>query len=421
MQGHFQNDSQRAKIIYQEAMNQTASIRERVDEIAFYNQKKVLDAFRDSGVQNAHMLGSTGYGYTDIGRDKLEEVFSKAFCGEDALVRPNIASGTHAIYLVLRGLLLPGDTLYYISGRPYDTLHPAIGLVETPGSLMQYGIHYKEQPLLDGEHLDVEEIVKSVREDSSIKVVAIQRSAGYSLRNPIPLDEMRRVFSAIRSIRHDIMLFVDNCYGEFTAMQEPLELGADVIAGSLIKNAGGGLAPSGGYIVGSKAAIKRIEAGLSAPGIGREVGSYEPGYRLYFQGLFLAPSVAAAAVKTALLFSAAFEQLGFEAKPSSTEMREDIIQAIVFHSPAMLCEFCRAIQYSGPVDAMAVPEPDLLAGYEDQVIMAAATFVSGASIELSADGPMRSPYIGFFQGGLTFEHGKVACFEAIERIMKQLK
>jgi len=407
-----------AVVMVQEAFDASREAFSRVDNTALYNEGKVLSAFASCGVMASHLFGSTGYGYGDVARDTLEKLFARAMGGEDALVRPQIVSGTHAIYLSLRGLLRPGETLYAISGTPYDTIQAAIGVVETPGSLMEQGIRYREQPLLAGDILDLEGIQKTLEEDTSIRVAAIQRSSGYSFRRPISLDDMKKAIERIHAIRPDVMVFVDNCYGEFTAIQEPTDFGADVMAGSLIKNPGGGLAPTGGYVVGTRAAISRIEGSLTVPGLGREVGSYEASYRPYYQGLFLAPSVTANALKTAILFSRVFAKLGYAVTPQPDDIREDIIQSIQFQSPEKLIAFCQSIQRCSPIDSMAAPTPWEMPGYEDQVIMAAGTFVSGASIELSADGPMREPYTGYFQGAITFEHGKLACIAAVNDILR---
>ncbi|MBE5781519.1 MAG: hypothetical protein E7328_06865 [Clostridiales bacterium] len=390
----------------------------RIETTALYNQAKVLSAFQSCGVVAGHLFGSNGYGYGDIGRETLEKLFALSLGAEDALVRPQIVSGTHAIFLSLRGLLKSGDTLFAISGTPYDTIQSAIGIVKTPGSLMEQGVKYREQPLLEGDRMDQEGIIAALKEDASIKVCAIQRSSGYSFRKPISLEDMHSVISAIHAARPDVFVFVDNCYGEFTQIKEPTDLGADVIAGSLIKNPGGGVAPTGGYIVGTKAAIERIEGALTVPGLGREVGSYEASYRPYYQGLFMAPSVTANALKTAVLFANVFARMGYTVTPGSTDDREDIIQSIQFGSPEKLIAFCRSIQRYSPVDSSAVPTPWDMPGYEDPVIMAAGTFVSGASIELSADGPMRPPYTGYFQGSITYEHGKLACIACVNDILR---
>lgn len=390
-----------------------------VEEMARYNQAKVLKAFADCGIQAAHFVCSSGYGYDDIGRDTLERLFAKAFGCEDAIVRPQIVSGTHALAIALQGLLAPGDTLCYVTGKPYDTLEQVIGLEDTPGSLMRSGVSYKQIELTEESGLDFAAIEKALKEDPSIRVIAAQRSAGYAWRKSLPVEEIARLCELVHKINPDTMVFVDNCYGEFTQEKEPVAVGADAMAGSLIKNPGGGIAPTGGYIAGTKAAIEKMEHALTAPGIGRACGSYEASYRPFFQGFFLAPTVTASAVKTAILFAKVFETMKYKVNPPSSAMRSDIIQSIAFEKPEPLLAFCRSIQKASPVDSMATPEPWAMPGYTHEVVMAAGAFVQGSSIELSADAPMVEPYICYFQGGLTYEHGRIGCLYAADAVLKQ--
>ena len=392
-----------------------------VEEMAQYNQAKVLKAFADCGIQASYFTNSSGYGYDDIGRDTLERLFAKTFGCEDALVRPQIVNGTHALAIALQGLLEPGKTLCYVSGKPYDTLEQVIGIEDTAGSLMRSGIHYKQIELLSDGGIDLEAVKQALEEDDSISVVAVQRSAGYAWRRGLKVEEIGHLADLVHSCRPETVVFVDNCYGEFTQQQEPVGMGADVMAGSLIKNPGGGIAPTGGYIAGTKQAIDRIEHALTAPGIGRACGSYEASYRPFYQGFFLAPTVTASAVKTAILFAKVFETLGYEVNPSSSTRRSDIIQSIAFRAPEPLLAFCRSIQKASPVDSMATPEPWAMPGYTHEVVMAAGAFVQGSSIELSADAPMVEPYICYFQGGLTYEHGRIGCLYALDAVLRSKK
>lgn len=390
----------------------------RVQEMAQYNQAKVLKAFADCGIQASHFVCSSGYGYDDIGRDTLEKLFSKTFGSQDALVRPQIVSGTHALAIALQGLLEPGQTLCYVSGKPYDTLEQVIGIEDTLGALTRLGIGYKQIELLPDGSMDYQAIKKALREDASISVVAVQRSAGYAWRRSLCVDEIRELADLVHAHNQDIMVFVDNCYGEFTEEKEPVGVGADAMAGSLIKNPGGGIAPTGGYIAGTEKAIAKVEHALTAPGIGRACGSYEASYRPFYQGFFLAPTVTASAVKTAILFAQVFSKLGYEVNPVPEAMRSDIIQSIAFRAADPLLAFCRSIQKASPVDSMATPEPWAMPGYTHEVVMAAGAFVQGSSIELSADAPMIEPYICYFQGGLTYEHGRIGCLYALDAVLK---
>jgi cystathionine beta-lyase family protein involved in aluminum resistance len=389
-----------------------------IDAVARENQLKVLEAFQHCGVSARHFSGTTGYGYGDDGRDVLDALFARVFGSEDALVRAHFVSGTHAISACLFALLRPGDTLVSGTGRPYDTLNKVIGHEgAVPGSLAEMGVKYREVALRPDGRMDVKAIVAAL--DGGVRVVAFQRSRGYDWRPSFSVAELGQAIAAIKEARSDVLVLVDNCYGEFVELSEPTEAGADVIVGSLIKNPGGGLAPTGAYVAGKKACVERIAARLTSPGIGREVGSSAAGYLPYYQGLFLAPHVVAQSLKTAVLFAEVFGSLGYDVIPDSSVPRTDIIQAVRFGDQKALIAFCRAIQKAAPVDARALPEPWDMPGYADPVIMAAGTFIQGASIELSADAPIREPYIAYFQGGLTYEHGRIAAMLAVGELARE--
>jgi len=388
---------------------------ERMEAVERFNTQKVLDAFNKFEISQRHFAPTTGYGYGDVGRDALDQVFAEVFRAEAALVRPQIASGTHALALCLMGLLRPGDALVCGAGKPYDTLEQVIGIggAKGEGALSDFGIGYREVPL-NGGRLDLGALERAVGD--STKVVLLQRSRGYDWRPSLTLDEISEAAALVHGLHPGALVMVDNCYGEFTDAKEPTEVGADLIAGSLIKNPGGGLAPTGGYVAGKRDAVEKIAYRLTCPGIGAEVGSYAAGYQLFFQGLFLAPSTVVQAVKTAVLAARVFAELGYDVHPSFDAPRSDIIQAIRFGAPEKLIAFCRAIQKASPVDSQAAPEPWDMPGYQDQVIMAAGTFVAGASIELSADAPIRAPYIGYLQGALTYAHGRIAVERAVRAL-----
>ena len=379
--------------------------------------EKILGIFAGEQVALRHFSPTNGYGYDDQGRDTLERIYAKLFGAEAAIVRPQIASGTHALSLCLFGLLRPGDHLLSATEKPYDTLDEVIGIAgDAPGSLREMGVSFSSVPMkADG--IDIPAVLAAIRPET--RVITTQRSRGYALRPSVTPEEMAPLFRAVRAVRPDIFMMVDNCYGEFVCDEEPIACGADVMAGSLIKNIGGGLAPTGGYIVGSQRAIERVESRLTAPGIGREVGSYAGSYRPFYQGLFMAPHTVKEALKVSMLTAAAFERLGFRTVPGSLAPRADIIQAIQLETPERMVAYCQAIQAASPVDSHAAPEPWDMPGYQDPVIMAAGTFVAGASIELSADGPMRPPYAVYQQGGLTYAHGKIALRRALQSLMKQ--
>ncbi|SFJ50614.1 Cystathionine beta-lyase family protein involved in aluminum resistance [Thermoflavimicrobium dichotomicum] len=388
-------------------------IEQQVDE----HQWRVLHFFRQHGVSEYHLQSSTGYGYDDVGREVFERIFADLFGAELALVRPHIISGTHAIAACLYGVLRPGDELIYLSGKPYDTLQQVIGTEsDGSGSLMDYGIRYKEIPLLPDGSVDFATF-QSLLTDRT-KVVGIQRSRGYADRPSFTISQIAEMIGQIREIRSDLVVFVDNCYGEFVEDKEPTHVGADLIAGSLIKNPGGGLAKSGGYIAGKEKWVKKAAARLVAPGIGLEGGATFGYLRDYYQGLFLAPHVVGEALKGAVFAAALLEEIGFDTTPKWNEVRTDIIQQVRLGNPDLLVAFCQGIQAGSPVDAHIAPVPAPMPGYKDPVIMAAGTFVQGASIELSADGPLRPPYIAYLQGGLTYSHVKIALIQAVDRMIE---
>ena len=398
------------------ALAEVAKHAPELEAAALVNTEKVITAFRNNMVSDYYLKPTTGYGYSDVGRDTLDLIYAEIFKTEAALVRSQFVSGTHALAVALLGNLRPGDELIGLTGTPYDTMQSIIGYpVKTKGSLVDLGIIYKELPM-SGEHVDLEAVKKIVTKNT--KMVHIQRSCGYSsLRKTISVAEIGRIIAAAKEVNPDVIAYVDNCYGEFIEKQEPTEVGADIMAGSLIKNLGGGLAPTGGYIVGRADLVENASYRLTAPGLGGEMGAtLGDTQREFYQGLFLAPHVVQQAVKTAIFAAAVFQKLGYEVKPLPQEARHDIIQAIKLESKQRLCDFCIAIQSNSPVDAHVEPVPAPLPGYQDDIVMAAGTFVQGASIELSADGPCREPYNVFFQGGLTFEHGRLAIMAAAKRV-----
>ena len=398
------------------ALAEVAKHAPELEAAALVNTEKVITAFRNNMVSDYYLKPTTGYGYSDVGRDTLDLIYAEIFKAEAALVRSQFVSGTHALAVALLGNLRPGDELIGLTGTPYDTMQSIIGYpVKTKGSLVDLGVTYKELPM-SGEHVDLEAVKKIVTKNT--KMVQIQRSCGYSsLRKTISVAEVGRIIAAAKEANPDVIAYVDNCYGEFIEKQEPTEVGADIMAGSLIKNLGGGLAPTGGYIVGRADLVENASYRLTAPGLGGEMGAtLGDTQREFYQGLFLAPHVVQQAVKTAIFAAAVFQKLGYEVKPLPQEARHDIIQAIKLESKQRLCDFCIAIQSNSPVDAHVEPVPAPLPGYQDDIVMAAGTFVQGASIELSADGPCREPYNVFFQGGLTFEHGRLAIMAAAKRV-----
>ncbi len=393
----------------------------RLDAIERANTRKVLESFQKHRISARHFAPTTGYGYDDIGRDTLGEMFAELMGCEAALVRPQIASGTHALALCLYGILRPGDVMMAASGKPYDTLEEVIGISGTPGSgsLKEYGIGYEQVDLLSDGSINVEEVVRRLREVPAIRLVELQRSRGYDWRASMSIAQMKEVTDAIHAVRPDVVVMADNCYGEFNELLEPGDVGVDLLAGSLIKNPGGGIAPTGGYVAGRRDLVELVSYRLTSPGIGAEVGSYAASYQPFYQGLFHAPHVVMQAVRTAVLAARIFEKLGYEVSPYHNEPRYDIIQAIRFHNADELIAFIQSIQMHSPVDSEAVPEPWAMPGYQDPVIMAAGTFVAGASIELSAHAPVRPPYNAYMQGALTYAHGRIGMEGALALMCKK--
>ena len=387
---------------------------ERIDAVAECGQLKVIQAMQKARVSEACLLGTTGYGYNDIGRDTLEEVYANLFHAEAALVRPQITCGTHALALALMSNLRPGDELLSPVGKPYDTLEEVIGIRPSKGSLKEYGISYRQVDLLPDGEFDFEGIRKALNEKT--KLVTIQRSKGYEPRKTLSVDRIEQLISFIKGIRPDVLCMVDNCYGEFVDLREPVEAGADMAVGSLIKNPGGGLAPIGGYIVGKKECIENAAYRLTSPGLGKEVGASLGVLKDFYQGLFLAPTVTAGALKGAIFAAGLYERLGYRVVPAADEERFDIIQAITFGNPESVIAFCEGIQQAAPVDSHVTPEPWDMPGYDAPVIMAAGAFVAGSSIELSADGPIKPPYAVYFQGGLTFQHAKFGMLKTLQNM-----
>ena len=407
--------SKKVTDLKREVLKESEPLFAHLEDIAEANTLKVLDAMRECHVSDAHFNTTTGYAYDDIGRGKLEELYAKIFGAERALVRTQFVSGTHALATVLFGILRPGDELVSLTGKPYDTMQTVIGYDNpSPGSLKEFGVLYNELPMVDGK-VDMEHI-KDVITDKT-KMVEIQRSRGYSMRNPLSIDDIRAITSEVHRIKPDCICFVDNCYGEFVDCEEPTQAGADIMAGSLIKNPGGGLAPTGGYIAGKDKLVELASYRLTAPGMGDELGASLANNRLLFQGLFLAPHVVMQAIKGAIVAAGMFAKLGYKTSPLPTAMRGDIIQAIELGSDDKLIAFCGGIQKYSPVDSFAAPEPWDMPGYADKIIMAAGTFVQGASIEFSADGPLRAPYNVYLQGGLTFEHAMIGIMGAAQAVL----
>lgn len=403
------------KQIKNEALELCAPVFHEMEEISLYNTQKVLEAFRKHHLSAYHFAPSYGYGYDDPGRGKLEEIWCDVFKCEAALVRPQFVSGTHALGTVLLALLEPGDTMLSAVGTPYDTMQSVIGISgNAPGNLKSHGVHYKEVPL-KGDTYDLEGIAAMV--DEHTKLVEIQRSRGYSLRNSLFPEDIKKIIDVVKAKNPKTICFVDNCYGEFTNKEEPIELGADITAGSLIKNAGGGFAPTGAYICGRKDLVERCAHQLTVPGLGDEMGSYAASYRPFFEGLFLAPHMTRQAVMAAEFCAAVFQKLGFAVTPEPGHLRTDLITTVALNSEENMCRFAEAIQSWSPVDSDATPVPGPMPGYVDPILMAAGTFVQGSTIEMSADGPVRPPYIMYFQGALTFEHAVLAVMGAAEKIM----
>ena len=389
----------------------------KIDEIAEYNQLKVIKAMQDCQVGEACLLGTTGYGYNDLGRDTLEAVYAKIFHTEDALVRPQITCGTHALALALMSNLRPGDELLSPVGKPYDTLEEVIGIRPSRGSLAEYGVSYRQVNLKEDGSFDYDSIVEAM--NPRTRLVTIQRSKGYQTRPTFSVKQIGELIAFVKKIKPDVICMVDNCYGEFVEPQEPSDVGADMVVGSLIKNPGGGLAPIGGYIAGRKQCVENAAFRLTSPGLGKEVGASLGILKDFYQGLFLAPTVTACALKSAVFAANLYENLGCAVVPNGSESRHDIIQAVTFGSPEAVIAFCQGIQAAAPVDSHVTPEPWDMPGYDAQVIMAAGAFVSGSSIELSADEPIKPPYAVYFQGGLTWPHGKFGILKSLQSLINR--
>lgn len=386
-----------------------------IDRICEYNQLKVIKAMQDSGVSEPCMLETTGYGYNDLGRDKLEEVYAKIFKTEDALVRSQIVCGTHALTVALFGNLRPGDEILSPVGIPYDTIQSVIGIVETRGSLKEYGVDFNYVDLLPDGGFDFDGIKAAINERT--RLIEIQRSRGYADRRTFSVAEIAELIKFIKGIKPDVIVMLDNCYGEYTELHEPSEFGADMVVGSLIKNPGGGIAPVGGYIAGTSECVANAAARLTGPGLEKELGPSLGNNRLLYQGTFLSPAVTRNALKTAIYAAYVYDKLGFRVSPAPQDLRHDIIQSITLGSADRVISFCRGIQAASAVDAHVRPEPSPMPGYESDVIMADGCFIAGSSIELSADGPLREPYTVFFQGGLTYEHGKLGILKSVQQLI----
>ena len=388
-----------------------------IDKTAEYNQMKVISAMQKNRVDAACFAESTGYGYNDLGRDTLEKVYADCFGTEDALVRPQITCGTHALSLALSAILRPGDELLSPVGKPYDTLEGVIGIRSSPGSLAEYGISYRQVDLLEDDSFDYDKIREAINEKT--RLVTIQRSKGYQTRETFSVEKIAKLIRFVKEVKPDVLCMVDNCYGEFTERFEPSDFGADMIVGSLIKNPGGGLASSGGYICGTKACIESCGYRLTAPGLGKEVGTNMGMLRQLYQGLFMAPTVVAGALKGAIFAANIYERLGFKCVPDATESRHDIIQAVELKTAENVIAFCKGIQAAAPVDSYVTPVPGDMPGYDSQVIMAAGAFVQGSSIELSADAPLREPFAVYFQGGITWPHAKLGILKSVQSMIDE--
>ena len=408
---HFHIDPKLVEFVF-ECEKEVAPVFKSFQETAQANQFRVIEAFQKNGVSARHFYASTGYGYGDEGREKLCRVFADAFGAEEAIVSPMLMSGTHAISTALFGLLRPGDTLYSLTGKPYDTLLST--LYGASGSLEEYGIRFRCAPLNNDGRIDIDAAIAGIKSDPTVKVIYLQRSTGYEIRPAFTVEALGKAIAAIRGEFPDRIIMVDNCYGEFVCTEEPTSVGADVIAGSLIKNPGGGIAPTGGYIAGKSGLIEKIAGRFSAPGIGTEIGSYAFGYQQYYQGFFMAPHTVCQALQGVALAARIFERLGYQSQPSCNAIRGDITQSIIFGNEEAMTGFIRGIQRASAIDGHVVPYAWDMPGYDDKVIMAAGTFVQGASVELTADGPIREPYAAYLQGALTYEHAKLGILYALD-------
>lgn len=397
--------------------NELIDLYKEVDEVSEYNSMKVLKAFQDNGLSDNHFNSTSGYGYNDVGRDTIESIFASIFKAEDALVRTQMVSGSHALSTTLFALLRPNDLLLSITGLPYDTLHEVIGIKENASSLASFGIKYDQIDLVEND-FDYEKIEDYLK-NNKVKVIEIQRSKGYSTRKSIDIEKLEKVIKLIKSIDDNVIIMIDNCYCEFVTKVEPIEVGADIVVGSLIKNLGGGIAPNGAYIVGRKDLIELCGERLTLPGEGKEVGPTLGINKSILQGIFFAPSVVSSSLKTAIFTSLILEKLGYKVEPSYNDKRADIVQNIIFNNPDDLIKYSQGIQAGSPVDSQFAPIPGDMPGYDDQIIMASGSFTQGSSIELSCDGPLRSPYIAYQQGGLTYSYGKLGVLKAVDNIIKK--
>lgn len=400
--------------ISNEVEEEIKDITKKIDEDAMYNSRKVLQTFQRNNVSEMHFNSTTGYGYNDVGREVIEKIFAEILGAEDSLVRNQFISGTHALTVALFALLRPGDTMLAVSGKPYDTLDEVIGITENASSLKSFGIKY-EQIDMKNNDFDVEKIIETLK-IKKIKLIHIQRSKGYSSRDSLNIEKLEQIIKKIKEIDEEVIIFVDNCYCEFVERKTPLEVGADVIVGSLIKNLGGGIANNGAYIAGKEKYVDLAAERLTSPGQGKEVGPTLGANKIFLQGIYLAPSVVASSLKTAIFASRLLEKLGYKVAPGYNEKRADIVQTIEFGKPEKLIKFCQGIQKGSAIDSNSVLEPSDMPGYEDKIIMASGSFTQGSSIEISCDGPIRKPYIAFLQGGLTYEYGKIAVLTAVERM-----
>lgn len=400
-----------------ESEEEVKELYSEIEDTCLFNQAKVLNAFRNNNISQMHFGRTTGYGYNDIGREAIEKLYAEIFVAEAALVRVQFVNGTHAIATTLKALLMPGDTLLAITGTPYDTLCEVIGINKSSRSLKSYGIRYEQIDLLENDDIDIQNVCNYLRENK-VKVIHIQRSRGYALRNAFTIYKLKEAISKIRKVDKDVIIMVDNCYGEFVEMEEPTQVGADIVCGSLIKNIGGGLCETGGYIVGRKDLIELCGYTLTCPGIGSECGATMGQNRNMLQGLFMAPVVVKNALKSAIFAAILMKKLEFNVFPDPYTKRGDIVESIIFNDKDKMIKFIQGIQKASPVDSNAVPYPWDMPGYDDKVIMAAGTFIEGASIELSADGPIREPYIAYMQGGLTYESAKLAICYAVDNMLK---
>lgn len=402
--------------ISNEVMEDIKSRFEEIKETREYNQYKVLKAMQESNLSDNHFNWTTGYGYNDIGREKIEEIYSKVFNAEDAIVRPIIVNGTHALTLCVQGIVRPGDEILSVTGKPYDTLEGVIGIREEKGSLKEFGVTYNQVDFLENGEVDLEGIKEKINDKT--KLVMIQRSKGYSWRKSLTIEDIKEVIETVKSVKPEVIVMVDNCYGEFIETKEPTDVGADIMAGSLIKNPGGGLALTGGYIVGKKELVELISYRLTSPGIGKECGLTFGTSRTVLQGFFMAPYVVSQALMGAIFCSRMFEKLGYDVLPKYDDLRSDIIQCVRLNSADEVVAFCQGVQAAAPVDSFVKPEPWAMPGYDSEVIMAAGAFIQGSSIELSADAPIKPPYNVYFQGGLTFDHSKMGTLKAYQYMKK---